>query len=487
MAKIPMTKEIKSLQKRFIPANIILCVLALVAMLANLFMPWLDLRFSIKDKALAETFTAMFVENTDEEYTDEITEQTEKIVESSFKGAEIEIPINLYPMGMLSAATGSQEDLEEFLNTVIGIDGVEAFFYDFVDEVAPHLLTAGIATSVLRDITGLSDKQIDQVSKYTGEFSKTLDQLNKGNEDEAREIFVNGVQELAAEYGATVDEDRVNEAFENLADAGTTKEGDFNYIELLKNFDVNSFEFTEDDFIFDNQRKTRDVFLDPSTEKVEILIPSDLTVVTPDFDLETETEDSFDDSEMEEIKEGVTAFEKALENPAYLVVDLLVNELGIPMENMQTVLLLTFMLMSGLPALLWFMLALFAFIRIFMKRKNAKLWYIKAFCFWPLIGIIGGNIFAGFMPSMLFGADAVLAESTAFSFLGSGIVTSVCYVLLIVLSLVWYGPTKRKIKRSAKNNPYDKPASAVITGYDEEEFIDNDDGEYYVTDEEWDD
>ena len=52
MAKHNTSENMKALQKRYIPANIFVAILAFVAALATLFLPWLDVRVQIDGEKL---------------------------------------------------------------------------------------------------------------------------------------------------------------------------------------------------------------------------------------------------------------------------------------------------------------------------------------------------------------------------------------------------------------------------------------------------
>ena len=93
-------------------------------------------------------------------------------------------------------------------------------------------------------------------------------------------------------------------------------------------------------------------------------------------------------------------------------------------------------------AFVWFVLFLFALVRIFLKNKRFTMWYVKLF---------------GFFPCLLFGvaplvAGSVVPEAAAVTGMLSSLswISGACYVLLWLISVFWAFPIKRKIRRLKK-------------------------------------
>ena len=93
-------------------------------------------------------------------------------------------------------------------------------------------------------------------------------------------------------------------------------------------------------------------------------------------------------------------------------------------------------------AFVWFVLFLFALVRIFLKNKRFTMWYVKLF---------------GFFPCLLFGvaplvAGSVVPEAGAVTGMLSSLswISGACYVLLWLISVFWAFPIKRKIRRLKK-------------------------------------
>ena len=93
-------------------------------------------------------------------------------------------------------------------------------------------------------------------------------------------------------------------------------------------------------------------------------------------------------------------------------------------------------------AFVWFVLFLFALVRIFLKNKRFTMWYVKLF---------------GFFPCLLFGvaplvAGSVVPEAAAVMGMISSLswISGACYVVLWLISICWAFPIKRKIRKLKK-------------------------------------
>ena len=90
-------------------------------------------------------------------------------------------------------------------------------------------------------------------------------------------------------------------------------------------------------------------------------------------------------------------------------------------------------------ALVWILLAVFAFFRIFMRNKRFTMWYVKLL---------------GFLPCLIFGiaplvAGKLVPEAAAYLGMISTLawISGACYLLLWLISVFWAFPIKRKIRK----------------------------------------
>lgn len=100
-------------------------------------------------------------------------------------------------------------------------------------------------------------------------------------------------------------------------------------------------------------------------------------------------------------------------------------------------------------ALIWFILFLFAFFRMFAKNKRFTMWYVKLIGCWPCI-IFG--VMLSFGMSMIAGAVAALAPYAGMfaAFSSYTWISGGCYLLLWLLSICWAFPIKHKIRKLRK-------------------------------------
>lgn len=101
-------------------------------------------------------------------------------------------------------------------------------------------------------------------------------------------------------------------------------------------------------------------------------------------------------------------------------------------------------------ALIWIILFLFAFIRVFKRNKRFTMWYVKLVSCWPCIifGVIlsfAGAQIAAKIPELVALAGIFGAFSTMTWISGA------CYLLLWLFSICWAFPIKRKIRKMRKN------------------------------------
>ena len=93
-------------------------------------------------------------------------------------------------------------------------------------------------------------------------------------------------------------------------------------------------------------------------------------------------------------------------------------------------------------AFVWFVLFLFALLRIFLKNKRFTMWYVKLFGFFPCLIFGVAPLVAG---SVVPEAAAVMGMISSLSW-----ISGACYVVLWLISICWAFPIKRKIRRLKK-------------------------------------
>ena len=93
-------------------------------------------------------------------------------------------------------------------------------------------------------------------------------------------------------------------------------------------------------------------------------------------------------------------------------------------------------------AFVWFVLFLFALVRIFLKNKRFTMWYVKLFGFFPCLIFGVAPLVAG---SVVPEAAAVMGMISSLSW-----ISGACYILLWLISIFWAFPMKRRIRKLKK-------------------------------------
>ncbi len=411
MAREPLNEYEKDVHKKFIPANIVIAVIALIAMFCQLFMPCIDLRMTLTGESLSQMVLTSFSE--------EQKNTLGSTLEGTMEDVEFEIPINFYPMKLLKAGTGDLQDVEDFMNSIIGSNGSKALLDDLIDSVAPSLLTTGIAS-----IVSENGAPPEIAKKYKPNAEKVLEQLNAGDEATAKAEFSTIAHSIATEQGKTISNEKIDEYFADFTEAGKNSDGSFDTTTLIKNFDMDMLTGSE-------QEETPPEGEEGGTE-------------TPP------TEDT-------ESKENPLApLLTLMENPGSMMLEMFGDgDSQALLTTLQPTFLVMFFLLAGFPALMWFFLALSAILHIFTQRKRVRMWYVKLFCFYPGFIVLGGNLGMSLLSKNVAGGAGSLLTNSSIKMLGSGIVTGICYVALILLSIFWYGRLSRKAKRVEKGEDFD--------------------------------
>ncbi len=441
----PQSNEMKALQKKFIPANIIICLIALVAGICMILMPWIDIRVHIEGEKLAAIMAELPESSADssnikpfDTSNEESVSQEDLIVRSlveALKNFNCDIPINLYPTKMLSAATGNKEQIEEMFNSAIGKDGAEKFLDDFVQELAPVVVQASLNATIDQMFNELTEEltaeELAQVEEYKGLVSDALTNIAEDpSVENAKAQLHNIADQILADNQIEVSEEDVK-IIRNIVDevvAQGEKDGKFDYVHLIKNLDIEALEKAVSDAISSP---------DATPSKAEG------SSTASGFNASFEGEGSSAEAN------PLTAIIEMLENPGSLVSENLTEE-DVKMLNLAF--LAITIVFVGFPAMLCFILALSALIRIFTKKKRVRFWYVKIILFISAITILSLNLLTHFvMPALVsslgLGAQVQnVFNAFSITFLGSGVVNAICWVLLTIVSLFYYRRVKKQVR-----------------------------------------
>ncbi len=445
--KVPMTAELKRLHKKFVPGNIVFFILGLVAMLAQLFMPFFDMRIHISGKGIASVLeqsmsssgsaSAITTVSTRTASASSEDEAMTSILKDALSDVELDIPINIYPMKMLKAANGTEEDVAEFMNSVIGPKGAEEFTGELVNSLAKPMLKASLTIFIDQAIAeaDLTEEQKAIVEAHKEDVTTIVEGLMDGSPakvQESKTTFLNVVKDVAATAGEPLSDEDMQEfsdIFDELVKMGTDDKGNFDLMVMLENFDPELLEGDKDD---------------------EASAPAAVIRTS------TSTDESDAASSSEESSFG--SIISTIQNPGQLIVDAMA-ESGVALEDMQTVFLVIFLLMAGIQAFFWGVFALSALLHIFTEKKNIRTRYVRLFCVWCGLGVLIGNVAMSALPKVMAnmggageaaGMITTIFEAFSIKFLGAGVVTGICWLIMFFFNLIYYRPIRKKIKKETK-------------------------------------
>ncbi len=551
------SQEVKNLHKKLIPGNIVMAVVGFVAALCSLFMPWLDVRVNVNAKQLATTISQPTAQIRDDNGITLLSSSTEtddseddlvnRILSeaiSSLPNETISIPINVYPMKLYAAATGSEREVAEFIVSTVGKDGIVEEMNKIVRDIIPSVMNASIIVIVeqtVEDIMAeenlpeedrnivrsIMDAHLDEAVNIVVTLVGTSDVPSKP--EQAKQdlvVFLDNLERdeqlnVFFEEGLQIPKDECVDIFNSLVDAGT-ENGVFDVFTLIKNFDQIDFDVDADDFVGDDENDENsqggngnlDVLPDESGNDKEEVGDNDAAEDRKDeygkldsttknikvicSTMNAETELPPDESVPDEGEsDGVTAIFDILQDPTTALTNLLLDS-GVDLYQIQPILLLVFVVLMGIPAALWLFFAIMAIVHIFTEDKKTATWYVKIFGFTSALVICILNLLPKLILSLA--GDAVSAETLSaisIQFLGSGLVVAICWAVLVLLGFCYYNPIKRKIKKALReekyalaNDGYPTPVSnlppqsftpIMPTETDEDEYLDEEVDEPIVT------
>ncbi len=478
----PMTEEVKALHKKLLPANIIMAIVGFVAGICILFMPWLDLRLSINPQALSDMLletgaqarvesSYMSQEQSEEENNNE--EEVAGVMEllarsiGNLPEDALTFPVNIYPMKLLGAATGTEHEVAEFIVSLVGKQGIVEHMKTIVNNLIPVFASTVISGAIHTEVNNilensdLSEEDKELVKETLGEHTdKVTDVITTltgtattpSNPEKAREDFKQVVSDIQNDEilneklgDFDIPEEDLDEIFDSLVEAGTNEEGVFDLSYLLSNIEnINMGSGSESGGDESNPAEPSKAvvsFMEAAGEGAE----------------EGAGEGAGQTPEQEELQDLLNL----LNDPATGLENLL-KDSGIDIHQIQPVLLIVFFILMGLPACLWLLFGLFATLHIFTQKKTTATWYVKMLGFASFSMVLMLNLLPSIMMSAIGGALGSGATTNAISikFLGSGVVVAVCWVVLVLLGWFYYKPLKKKIKLATAQAKY-----AAANGY----------------------
>lgn len=411
------------LHRRLVPANIVILILSVVALVTLLCGSMISIRVRITGDFVSQMMETVMEEeqssgeneNTGDESaagisaTQEETnadgsgdqtgagsenEQMTEMLQYVFRNVDYTLKLEVNPVQMFRAGMGDNEAVRAYITEVIG--GALSSLEELIMQVMPDFLSVVVATTVenlgVEELENVDTQQIEQVV--------TL--LSENKTEEAKTQFPALAQQFASEQlGVELTADQLSQAsefFNEMVDSGT-QDGEFSFYGVINAMAGGS-----------GSGEGSGESGDDSTGSSENPLDAIFSFA-----------DELDDETLSTMKTVFVA----------------VSAAGV-----------------GLAALCWAFLALFSFIHIFTKNKKVGMWYVKLFGFLPcLLFFVVPTVALLVLPGMM-GGDA----SSAFSmisalgpnFFGTVAISGICYLLLWLVSIFWCFPIKRKIRKLKK-------------------------------------
>ncbi len=471
--------EYRRLNRKLIPANIILLVLALAACLAQIFMPLISLKIDIPEGSVSELIKTLVEEQEEEEdeteasaaqyryvmaddeedlsgtdqdeYLDEDTDTDGDAADgksSSYAATAVEfidkidsyfgyLPAFSFTVSFspLSLVTSPKDDIEAFAEWFAGLfpTGEE------MDELAVDVFSPMIAGLVNTEIIlMMNNNRLN--TKFTKIYERTEEDITAvftdlalGNPADARTAFNSYILKVGRYI-----------LFGVPGRAEDADDSDVDYDALFDEVDAMT--------LTDEQQEALDELVSGYEDILdEVITAGETDGDESSFSMERAIAGFFD-YELSgyiaigaELTADITEF---LTDPNAFVQTWLketLEDTGVAgmLEDMgwkfDAIMITLFIVFCAFPAALWAIMALSALTHIFRKNKKVAMWYTKLVCIWPCI--------LWYILPLVLVSTAASLSAISISVMSSGLVTGICYLLMWVVSIFMCFPTKRKLRR----------------------------------------
>ena len=399
-----LKEEHKKYQRMLIPANIVAIIIAVVAIIGQLFMPMLSVDVTVT----GDNFSAVleYIQDNGEGSAED--DETLQMLEYVSKDVYTKVELNVDPLGALMlGVTPQPQEVRDYIAS--NADKLEETVDGMLAQMMPRMTVYMVAQA-------------------------TQDQLeDAGINFEAKEQFGTAADSVAEELGYDLtaeDKETIMGYFDEAVEAGKKDDGTFSFIQAIETL-AEKYGFNLDDLNPDN-------------------LPEDIPFVTPSSALGRVNVAASDTSSPE--GEGSSGSSLDLN-------EMLQNYIAeIPDEQASVIGTALFAVAAatiGLTSLMWAIMAVIALIKLFCPNKRFTMWYVKLLCWLPCVLFVLAPFFAlTLAPQLLAGTVTgeaaeilTLATQIPMSFGGSGIVSGICLAVLWLISIFWFFPIKHKIRK----------------------------------------
>lgn len=417
-----IANKLKRKQRSLIPLNIVVVIISLVAAISLMFTPLITIDLTNADQIIAEF--------TDDQSGEESENDNSQVISAVLRS--IGSQVSLTPTDIIQFALAEKN-----------IDYIADVSADILTQSTEDLIiNVGIPTitQIVFDNTGVEIPEIEEPEIILEEIKS----LETATPEQTEEIINNIANEIQRQVGTDVVDEEVRQAIISAIDDAYNKTIEYNdgSFTLEACICVLASEYVDLEEFFNN------VSISSNNENHTSSVTGIIrTAASSDSESETDgadtgsTETSSDDE-----KPIYTSYKDLVAGYLNSSSSEFVNELE-NILNTASPFILAFGILFIFYAVLWVILALFAFIRIFTQNKRFTMWYVKLFCFAPclIFGIV--PLVAPLIISSIGLEIAGIVSSVAGMISTMTWISGGCYVLLWLISIFWAFPIKRKIRK----------------------------------------
>lgn len=423
-----LKEEHKKYQRMLIPANIVAIIIAIVAIIGQLFMPMLSVDVTVT----GDNFSAVleYIQDNGEGAAED--DETLQMLEYVSKDVYTKVELNVDPLGALMlGVTPQPQEVRDYIAS--NADKLEETVDGMLAQMMPRMTVYMVAQATQDQLedAGINFEELESVDLE--QVEAVTESLSSGNYEQAKEQFGTAADSVAEELGYDLtaeDKETIMGYFDEAVEAGKKDDGTFSFTQAIETL-AEKYGFNLDDLNPDN-------------------LPEDIPSVTPSSALGRVNVAASDTSSPE--GEGSSGSSLDLN-------EMLQNYIAeIPDEQASVIGTALFAVAAatiGLTSLMWAIMAVFALIKLFCSNKRFTMWYVKLLCWLPCVLFVLAPFFAlTLAPQLLAGTVTgeaaeilTLATQIPMSFGGSGIVSGICLAVLWLISIFWFFPIKHKIRK----------------------------------------
>lgn len=414
-------EEVKRLQHKLIPVNIVVMIIALVAALSILFAPLLKIDVGVVTAEIAKL---------QESDKNEDSEENVGSIDYMSTIADCLKDMKLSVSTLSLAKTAFSEEPAQQLTGIVANElkkSEDKIIVSVAVEMLPQLIE-DIDVDVDIDVENID------VESVLGKFDGLLNAENEEQSDQAIADLVEEIQRQAVSTeGVALIPDEAKSEMQNIIK---------DYYEQAKEILADQ-ELTMESFICVTISKIMNDFnIDNPGEGAKETKISYIADVEPSAPETTSPESGNDGiyTTYEDLINGMLSANGSEQENA-------MAKLNETIDNYKPAMQIAVYAMFGFAAV-WLILFIFALLHLFAKNKRFTMWYVKLFGFYPCLIFGLAPMLSGIIVKTLITDVAVKSSVTAILGAISSLtwISGACYVLLWLVSIFWAHPIKKKIR-----------------------------------------